>query len=42
MWNLVKRILRMVGLKKRKEKYVVINGVRYRVVVEPYQISEDK
>jgi len=39
MRRLAEWILWRFGLKRRKErkdKYVVINGVKYRVVAEPY------
>lgn len=36
MWNLVKRILQRVSLMKIKDKFIIINGVKVRVVAEPY------
>lgn len=42
MWNLVKRILERLCLKKSKDKYVVVNGVKCRVVAEPYFAPKGK
>ena len=36
MWNIVKRILQRVGLKKTEDKFITVEGVRVRVVAEPY------
>ena len=36
MRRLAEWILWRFGLKRRKDEYVVINGVKYRVVAEPY------
>ena len=42
MWNLVKRILQRVGLKKTPDKFIVVGGVKCRVVAAPYFMPKGK
>ena len=42
MWNLMKWFMLVVGLKKRKDKYEVVNGVKCRIVAEPYPPPKGK
>jgi hypothetical protein len=42
MLNLVKWILQELNLIKKKDRYVTISGVKYRVVAEPYPPPDKK
>ena len=42
MWKMVRWVLERFGLIKTKDKFVVVNGVKCRVVAEPYPPPKDK